>query len=235
MLIAIPSKGRAGQTTSDRVLPSATLFVPANEADAYRATSRCDVVPVPQQVTGITRTRNWIPDTARDGRVVFVDDDVKKQGWMQVLPTVMRLQPMTEPQWLAEFAKLFDVALCIGYRIWGVRTEGSPRGTYPYRPFLWRTYVTASCMGILNDGTLRFDESYPVKEDYELCLRCLVEDGGVVGARFLVWENRHWADEGGCKEYRTQQMEADCIERLRQKYPGLVKRKGRGMEIALTL
>ena len=41
--------------------------------------------------------------------------------------------------------------------MWGVRTESSPRGTYPFKPILFRTYLTASCMGLINDGEYYFN------------------------------------------------------------------------------
>ena len=84
-------------------------------------------------------------------------------------------------------------------------------------------------MGLINDGRTYFDESFPVKEDYELCARLITEDGGVVSAQYVFWVNGHWHDEGGCKDYRTQSMEEDCIKRLRRTYPNLIRvtaRKG---------
>ena len=98
--------------------------------------------------------------------------------------------------------------------------------------------VTASCMGIINDGRTYFDESYPVKEDYELCARCITQDGGVVSAQYVFWVNGHWHDDGGCKDYRTQAMEEDCIKRLRRTYPHLVRvaaRKGNQWAIEIGL
>jgi hypothetical protein len=78
-------------------------------------------------------------------------------------------------------------------------------------------------MGIVNNGRTMFDESYLVKEDYELCARCITEDGAVVCAQYLNWTNSHWHDDGGCRDYRTQQIERDCIRRLCKAYPGLVR------------
>jgi hypothetical protein len=78
-------------------------------------------------------------------------------------------------------------------------------------------------MGLINDGRTRFDETYSVKEDYELCARCIVEDGGVVAAQYLYWVNLHWDTAGGCRDYRTAAMELDCMRRLRQAYPGIVR------------
>jgi len=231
MLIAIPSKGRANGVKSLRQLPtSATLFVPATEADAYRASNPgVEVVEVPNDVHGITRTRNWILDYTDEPRVVFVDDDLKRAGWLQALPFRFRVvDDMPEADLLNEWCKLFDLTEQMKYRIWGVSTISAPRAVYPYKPFIWHTYVTASCMGMLNLPGFRFDERYPVKEDYELCLRCIKEDGGLVGARYLFWENSHWTDEGGCKDYRSQEMERQCTQQLIDDYPGMIRKVTRG-------
>lgn len=228
MLIAIPSKGRPGRVKSQAIITSAKVFVPETEAEAYEKLGTANVVPVPAEVRGITATRNWILDHAEDRRVVMIDDDVKEQGWGQAYAHNWRKHKLNEAQWLREWEKLFDVAADMRFRIWGVATTGECRAIYPYRPFLWHTYVTASCMGIFADAGLRFDESFKVKEDYEICLRCLKEDGGIVGARYLFWQNDHWTADGGCKDYRTQAMEEDAIRRLMKMYPGMIRRVTRG-------
>jgi hypothetical protein len=79
MIIAIPSKGRAGETKTDKLLRSGVLFVPNSEVNQYRRTS-ANVVGVPDEVKGITKTRNWILKNCGQERVVFIDDDVKAQG-----------------------------------------------------------------------------------------------------------------------------------------------------------
>ncbi len=223
MLIAVPSKGRAGRVMTQAVLPSASIFVPALEVAAYQKMGGRNVVAVPNEVRGITATRNWILRQADDRRVVMIDDDVRTQGWTELLERSCMRHSLDEAGWLAEFAKLFELTEQLEYRIWGVATDGATRSIYPFNPFRWRSYVTASCMGIVNDGRTYFDETYPVKEDYELCARCIVEDGGVVCAQYLYWVNLHWDTAGGCRDYRTQAMEADCIKRLRRAYPGLVR------------
>lgn len=231
MLIAIPSKGRAGQTRSDSVLPSARLFVPRLEAAAYRKALKAEVVAVPDSVRGITRTRNWILDYAGEqgiNRVVMVDDDVRVCGFTELLTDRSKKRQMTEADFVTEFAKLFDLAEDLGYRIWGVDNVGATRTLYPFKPFLWRTYVTGSCMGLRRETGVRFDETFEVKEDYELCLRCIKEDGGVVGARYLHWVNSHWTDTGGCHDYRTQDVEERAIRRLARMYPGMIRKIERG-------
>jgi len=232
VIVAIPSMGRAGRVNSLCVIPSATVFVPEPEADQYRvAHPSATVVGVPERVRGITATRNWILDyAAEEGQrwVVQIDDDVRMARWYEFLPFRVRQRKLREEEWLAVWQRLFEVAEGLGYRIWGVDTQGATRGVYPFRPFIWQTYVTGSCMGIRVDTGIRFDESFAVKEDYELTLRCITEDGGVVGARFVQWVCSHWADEGGCRSYRTEELERDCTERLMTRYPGLIRRVKKG-------
>jgi hypothetical protein len=229
VLIAIPSKGRPTKVKSLKLLPDGVVFVPENEADAYRKAGVKNVVAVPQAVRGITKTRNWILEYAKDDPwVVFVDDDVKTAGWTELRDVDSRKRNIEPPVWTQEFVRFFELAEALGLRVWGVATDGATRAIYPYRPFIFHTYVTASCMGILNDGKTRFDESFPVKEDYELCLRCLREDGAILGVRYLYWVNDHWKTEGGCRDYRTQEMEREAIQRLIRRFPGMIRRVTRG-------
>ena len=228
MLIAIPSKGRPTGVTSKFILSSASVFVPEYEYESYKKAGVRNLMPVPASVKGITPTRNWILNNTDEPHVVFVDDDVKKAGWINVLPNKMECIKMTEKEWIREFVRLFDITEQMGGRVFGLATMSAPRAVYPYKPFMFRSYLTASCMGMLNKPDFRFDERFVVKEDYELGLRCIKEDGFIVGARYLFWENSHWTYEGGCKDYRTQKNEMDAINRLKEMYPGMIRRVTRG-------
>lgn len=229
MQFAIPSKGRAGKVKSVSVLPSAVLYVPEIEAAYYmRAYPGKQVVGVPSEIKGITATRNFILDHADDLWVVMVDDDLKNQGWTKLYERSGKQKKLVESDWIKVCVDLFDLCQSLQWKIWGVKTEAALRSTYPYEPILSRSYITASFMGIVNDGSMRFDESFKVKEDYEIGLRHVKQFGGVVCARHVYWANSHWSDDGGCKDYRTGLVELDCINRLVEKYPGLIKQVNRG-------
>jgi hypothetical protein len=205
MLVAIPSKNRAGRTTTDRVLPNIGVFyVPESEIHQYGYIK--NVVAVPKEVQGITDTRNWILKNTKEIRVVFLDDDVRYAGWTKLHERkAEKVEERSEDFWEEEFIKAFDVCEQLDYKIWGVKTESAPRSVYPYKPIILKTYVTASCMGMINDGEYYFDEEFKVKEDYEICLRHIMDKGGILGIRYLHWENEHWITEGGCKDYRTKE------------------------------
>jgi hypothetical protein len=231
VIVAIPSAGRPLKVKSQKVIPSALVFVPEGEMRDYERGEVAHLVAVPAAVRGITKTRNWILEWAKERdetRVVMIDDDVKAQGWVELGFSRGRPLPLTEKKWLREWAVLFDLTEDLGFRIWGVATMNALRAVYPWKPFLERNYVTASCMGLRNETGIRFDESYPVKEDYEITLRCIKEDGGVLAARHLFWANSHWNDEGGCRPYRTSEMEDEIIQRLLRAYPGMIRKVTRG-------
>ena len=189
MMIAIPSKGRPTAVKSKRILPSASVFVPESEARDYERAGVTNVVAVPNHIRGITPTRNWILDHVDDRWIVFVDDDVQIQGYLKLEQFRGRHRKLDESAWIREIVKLFDLTESLKFRIFGVATDGALRSVYPWKPVLFRSYVTASFMGIVNDGRTHFDERFTVKEDYELNLRCIKEDGGVVAARYLYWKN----------------------------------------------
>lgn len=238
MLIAIPSKNRAGKTTTNKILPNiGVFFVPESEVHQYSYIK--NVIGVPNNIQGITNTRNWILKNTKEKWVIFVDDDVKNVGYTKMEKTqAKKIEVREESFWYKEFIKAFDLTEQLGYKMFGVKTESAPRSVYPYKPILTKTYLTASCMGLINDGEFYFDENYKVKEDYEICLRHIVKYGGILGIRYLHWENEHWKTDGGCKDYRTVEMERKAIKDLVRMYPGMVssaKRKNNEFTIQLNL
>jgi hypothetical protein len=239
MLIAVPSKGRAGLTTTDKILPTvATWFVPESETHQYKGIYK-NVVGVPKSVQGITATRNWILKNTDEKWVVMLDDDAKITGYTKLHKNRgEQIKKTGEFFWRDEFIKYFDLCEQLKMKIWGVKTEAALRSVYPYKPILLKSYVTASCMGIINDGEYTFDESFPVKEDYEICLRHIRDKGGILAIRYLHWENNHWGKDGGCKDYRTVNMEKEAIKKLIKMYPSMIAsahRKANEFTIKLNL
>lgn len=238
MLIAVPSKGRAGLTSTNKILPNCIFYVPESELHQYKGIIK-NVIGVPKEVRGITPTRNWILKNTEEKWVVFLDDDVKHAGYTRLNERKSeKIDIRKESFWVYEFIRLFDLTEQLNFKIWGVKTEAAPRSVYPYKPINFKSYVTASCMGIINDGEYYFDERYKVKEDYEICLRHIRDKGGILAVRYLHWENDHWDKDGGCKDYRTVQVEKDCIKMLINDYPGMVrsaKRKANAFTIELNL
>lgn len=202
------------------------MFVPDSEVKYYKKIYN-EVVGVPDEVKGITKTRNWILKAYPGEDVVFIDDDLKRCGyWVDKSDGKegrMFKEIGEESIWIDEFRKLFELTKSLDFKIWGLKTENSKISQHDEKPFLFKTYITASCMGIVNDSQFYFDEDFKVKEDYEIGLRSIETHGGVLGARHIGWENQHWDTNGGCGDYRNDEMERDCINRLIKMYPKYVK------------
>jgi len=224
-------------TPTRKILKSATYYVPENEVAEYRRSHGGNVVGVPIDVKGITSTRNWILKNCNENLIVMFDDDVKVCGYVDLQETKpVHVKIRDEGIWYEEMIKLADVCIGLDYKLFGISTHSTPSGFYGYKPFMLQTYVLGSIIGHINDGSYYYDETFKVKEDYELCLRHIKERGGVLGGRNLYWECEHWKTDGGCKDYRTQDMEKVAIKRLVEMYPGLIRKvKRKGSEYCIEL
>jgi hypothetical protein len=238
MHFAVPSKGRGGIITSTRkILKNATYYVPENEVNDYRNSHGGLIVGVPIEIKGITATRNWILKNCNEYYVIMVDDDVKVAGWLEILKMNSKHRKLlTDADWIEEATKLAYLCEDLDYKIFGISTHSSQIQFKGFKPFLFQTYVLGSFIGHINDGSYYYDESFLVKEDYELCLRHIKERGGILGGRNIYWECEHWKTDGGCKDYRTQEMEKSAIKKLIKMYPGLIRKVSRkGSEFCIQL
>tara|TARA_R110000751_G_scaffold213421_1_gene316984 strand:+ start:54 stop:773 length:720 start_codon:yes stop_codon:yes gene_type:complete len=233
--ICIPSKGRAGLITSHKVFKSATIFVPKNEVEQYKIYSN-EIIGVPNEIKGITATRNWIlKNTNKD--VFFIDDDFQDGGYVERLTEQYTRKHITDENiYIKEIYKLFEMSYQLGSKINGFFTTNNNLTLYPFQPFLFTGVCLGSCMGVVNDGSYYFDEDYEVKEDYELTLRHLVDKGLTVRSNVLFMQHEHTQLKGGCRDSNRIQKEKVAIKNLIKKYPNMIKEaKHRGTSFSIQL
>lgn len=227
ILIAIPSKSRPVYSKSKELLKSAILFIPENEEKYYsKIYDKNELILVPSDIKGITKTRNWILKNVNYKYVVFIDDDLKQTGyWMDKEGGKRKfIKIQNENIIINEFKKLFQLCDDMNYKLFSVKSENSKISQHDEKPILFQSYLTASCMGIVNDGEYYFDENFELKEDYEIGLRHIKNKGGIIAARYFSWENHHWEREGGCGDYRNDELEKKCINQLIKLYPEYVRK-----------
>lgn len=233
--ICIPSKGRAGLITSNKIFTTATLYVPLSEVTQYKLYKN-EIVGVPNEIQGITATRNWILKNNK-GNVFFLDDDLVYGGYVERSDfkyTVKRVSD--EFIYINEIKKLFEICYQVDSKILGLFTVGNNLTNYSFNPFLFNGLCLGSCMGIVNDGSYYFDETYAVKEDYELTLRHLTERGITVRSNILFMQHEHTQTSGGCRDSKRIEKEKIAIKKLITSYPGMIKEaKHRGTNFAIQL
>lgn len=229
LLIAIPSKGRAGKVTSHHVLSGiddkyVALFVPQSEAEQY-SQHHPQVIGVPDEVKGITPTRNFILDYCEEhgiGWNLQVDDDALYWSYFEGGVGTPGI-PLPDDRKLGLLVNYFTMCEEMGTNLFGFNVSGDKKFYREYSPFSLLSVVVGNLMGIVVDDQ-RFDERLKVKEDYDFSLQSLYRHRRIIRSNKYVWRVEHHDTEGGCKSYRTLQVEKDAIEVLRKKWgKGIVR------------
>lgn len=233
--IAIPSKGRAGLMTSQEIFKSAIIYVPENEVKQYSIYSN-KIIGIPIEVKGITATRNWILKN-NDCNIFFLDDDFEYGGYVERTDEKYKVKRVKEEKvYIREIEKIFEISEQSNSKIFGLFTVGNNLTNYAYNPFLFNGVCLGSCMGIINDGTYYFDETFEVKEDYELTLRHFTERGITVRSNIIFMQHEHTQLSGGCRDSKRIEKEKSAVKKLIQMYPGMIKEaKHRGTSFAIQL
>jgi hypothetical protein len=233
--IAIPSKGRAGLITSHEIFKSAIIYVPENEVKQY-SIYRNKIVGIPIEIKGITAARNWILKN-NDCNIFFLDDDFLVGGYYEKTDEKYKVKRIKDESiYIVELQKLFEVSEQCNSKIFGLFTVRNAMSNYSYNPFLFNGVCLGSCMGIINDGSYYFDETFEVKEDYELTLRHFTERGITVRSNIIFMQHEHTQLRGGCRDSNRIAKEKTAVKKLITMYPGMIKEaKHRGTSFAIQL
>jgi hypothetical protein len=236
MKIVIPSKGRAGMMKTTEIFTDAYIFCPEAELKQYKQFYN-NIIGVPKEFNGITKTRNFILNYYKNENIVFIDDDLEYCGWIKKDQEKYKVQRIKDYKiWEREFKMYFNLTSQMNYKIWGMNTVGNNLTSYPYKPIQTNGVALGSCMGIINDGSYYFNEEFEVKEDYELSLRHIKERGGLMSIRYAFMQHEHTKMAGGCREPNRIKKEQKSIVKLIKQYPGWIKQaKHRGTSFAIQL
>ena len=233
--IAIPSKSRSGLITSHEIFKSGVIYVPENEVKQY-SIYKNKIVGIPIEIKGITATRNWILKN-NDCNIFFLDDDFEYGGYVERTDEKYKVKRVKEESiYIKEMEKLFEISEQSNSKIFGLFTVGNNLTNYSYNPFLFNGVCLGSCMGIINDGSYYFNETFEVKEDYELTLRHFTERGITVRSNIIFMQHEHTQLRGGCRDSNRISKEKIAVKKLITMYPGMIKEaKHRGTSFAIQL
>lgn len=236
MIIAIPSKGRAGNVLTTKIFKSAFLYVPESEVQQYKQFYK-NVLGVPDSIKGITQTRNYILKQNINNDLVFIDDDLEYCGWIKKGVEKYKVIRITDEQtWIEEFERYFELTKQKGWFIWGTNYVGNNMTSYAWNPFLLNGLALGSCMGFVSGNKYLFDESFEVKEDYEISMRHIKNEGGLLSVRYSFMQHEHTKMAGGCRDSNRIKKEKKSLIKLLQKYPGWIKQaKHRGTSFSIQL
>lgn len=240
--ICCPSYRRSKRPKTFARYPDAVYYIDESDEGAYRSYG-VDYVVVPGGVQGnVSRIRNYVLDLelqkGADG-VVFMDDDI---SWVAVFEP----KPNNGKGWDARKLnqdELWQVIedgfrLCEdwGFKMWGINPGGAMRRSYKRnQPFSTTNYIASPFVGFL-PNPLRYDESIPLKEDYDMTLQHARRFGGSLRMNMLhvICDQgcKGSAKAGGCSTYRTTAEERRQFDALQAKWGSRLVKRDRTSKLA---
>ncbi len=209
--ILSPSYRRADSATTQDYLPTCTYVVAQSEKKAYISAGK-SVIAAPNAVQGnVSRIRNWILD--RYDPVLILDDDIRRFGRWSAQENI-KLDTDDALQFIEH---AFILARQLKVRMWGMNLLPDKGAYREYTPFAFRSVVLGPVQGFLKMD-LRYDETLPLKEDYDLSLQVLNKYRRTLRFNMYHYVCGQHNNVGGCAAYRTMGREKKQFHRLQQKW-----------------
>lgn len=205
-------------------LPFCKVWVDEGEYQAYKEANPEDaqIISVPKGIQGnLCRIRNYILDTEFDNGfdvVVIIDDDLKGMYRHTAAGHYGYEKKKIETDQFMDFLQHFSL-LCdeFGYKFWGVNCNMDAMGYRHYTPFSTTSYIGGPFQAHLKNE-LRYDESLPLKEDYDMTLQHMNKYRGALRANMYFYNCKQSEQAGGCATYRNYEREKQQFFALQKKW-----------------
>lgn len=217
-----PSFKRSGiKSLAQKAYPFIKLVVAESEAQAYRDAGN-DVITCPDEIQGnISRVRNWILDVYLGDEhehqfdcVIMMDDDVEFIARWEA-----QQKKRFNPDELQEFCENHCImATDAGVMMWGLNCS-KDKGVYvEYNPYGFLQVILGPFSAHMAGSALRYDETMPLKEDYDIYLQHLYHNKRILRVNYVFYEKRQYGKPGGCSTYRNQDTERAQFLLLQKKW-----------------
>lgn len=210
-----PSYKRPEKSITQKNYEFITLVVRESDAEEYIKNGN-NIVIVPDSAQGnLCRIRNYILDNFFDDAdcIVLIDDDCKGIYRWENQKNIKMIG-----EELIEFAEAMSI-LCddYGFKFWGLNCV-SDKGAYrEHTPFGTLQYIGGPFQAHLKNN-IRYDESLPLKEDYDITLQHIKENRGCLRVNFANYDVKQAEQIGGCATYRNLNREKEQLKMLQDKW-----------------
>ena len=219
-LVCIPSAGRAekvGQYTLS-LFPNATLVVPPREVGAYQQATGLEVLP--QKGSGVSAARNTILDTFPGHDILMLDDDVRELG---VFVGGEKRPWNTPGEQQKEIAKLFAFTRFKRGLVFSCAPVPNAFYFSSKKPISTNLFLIGTFTGYLAKCPVRYDETMPVKEDYDFTVRVWLACGIALRFNYVYCDAVHYTNRGGAVTTRNDDTEREAISILLGRWPKYIK------------
>lgn len=207
--VYIPTFKRSKEISTPYILPKGLdvyVVCPESQVDEYKKENPdLDFLPCPDSVEGnMAKKRNWIKDNCEKDYFIMIDDDVKH---FQMIEGYEQLK-MNRNQIINMFEKGFQMMEDLGTVLWGINLNNDKRSYREFMPFSMLAPILGPFTAWKKDNSLRYDERFPTKEDYDMSLQVLHKYHKVLRMNKYSYYCGHLTgQEGGSHSIRTLDME----------------------------
>lgn len=231
-----PSYRRSEKVQTLDYLPFCKIWVDHSEYDAYKKNNPdAEIISCPPGVQGnLCRVRNYILNTEFERGadvVLIVDDDLQEIERFDVDPVTKYGYVKTKLEtddFLPFIAKYSIMAMDLGAKLWGICMNPDARSYRHYTPFNTVAYIGGPFQCFIKGNRCFYDESLPLKEDYDMTLQQLNLERCVLRVNAYHYHCDQSTSKGGCATYRNRLREKEQFERLQRKWGGAIIRRDGG-------
>ena len=225
MKIYAPSYMRAEGVKTHKILPDIIYCVHEFEAEEY-IDKGYNVEIMPDEVGGnIARVRNYMLDNYIKNKGLIIDDDIeaiKVWRWFDGMPKAEIVEDVEE--FIEQGFNLCEQFDC---HLWGINIIGDKGSYREYTPFSLNNTLSGSFMGFV-DNVLRFDESIPLKEDYDYSIQNANHYRKLLRINYAHMIKKDHGNKGGCADYRTIESEKEQMNLLQKKWGKKIVKQDKG-------
>lgn len=182
----------------------------------YNSTYGSDVKVIYKEGHSAADNRNTLLDYfGSDKNIILLDDDLED---LVILNSQGKLTSLDGKTFVKLIEYGFDTAKKTNSRIWGMYPLAN--NFYMSNGVKIRSLIVGAFIGIVKGSNIRFDNSYPCKDDYALSLKELSLGYNTLRLNNVSFKTKYYA-KGGCEEVHDK----DYIvgKRLIREYPQFVR------------
>lgn len=221
-----PSYKRPAMVKTLDYIPFCKIWVDESEADAYRENNPgAEIVACPKGVQGnLCRVRNYILDQEFEKGadvVLIVDDDLHYLERFELVDGFAYRRRKLETDEILPFLEKYSfMAQELGAKFWGLNCNADSMSYRHYTPFSLTAYIGGPFQCFLRGNRCRYDESLPLKEDYDMTLQQLNLERFVLRLNMYHYICEQSTQKGGCASYRNREREEQQMQAFIDKWGG---------------
>ncbi len=184
------------------LIPDLELVVPFDEKEKYEEHNQdVNVLVTPEEVNGITATKQWMLKNI--GTWFSVDDDI----WCvkKMYEDNAAESSVNDPDMIRDIIqRCCYMAEEKGAYMFGFTKERNPLMYVSHNPFKFSGYMNSSHFGVIAGSKLWYNLEMNEGEDHWLsCLNAFEHRFFLMDTRYSFYTKDNFVAEGGCNSYRT--------------------------------